>query len=608
MRGNRILLLAAPLLLLAAGERETCPMGPVQSVASRQAAAYRAASANAELIAPSATTASRRRAVSPGGPPQANFIDKWTAARMTADGVVPTTSATDEEFLRRISLDLTGVIPDSAAVTAFVNDKTTDKRTRKIDELLASDAFVDRWTMWFGDLAQNVLASTNTRLYYQGRNAYYSWIKDSIRNNKPYDQMVRDLLTGKGDSWAAGTPDYIVRQLQPNGPPQDTYDNLAAHSGEKFLGMPLLCLSCHNGLLHLEQVNTYLQTKKRYDFWAMAASFSRTSARVIRNADPNNPNARKYEVEDNTTGSYRLNTTSGNKSARTPVAGLSDPVAPKYLFTGETPRTGEAYRDAYARMLTADRQFARATVNYLWKEMFGLGIVEPVNAFDLNRLTGSNVQPTHPEMLEELTTSFIGSGYNIRALLKTMATSNTYQLSSKYTAGTWSEGWVPYFARRYPRRLMAEALLDSTVKATGVPVSFTVQGLGIVTKAMALPDPLEAARRPEGLLLNDFGRGNRDDVLRTNDGSIAQALSMMNSTIITSRVRQATQGSTVGKILASTSDAGSIADQIYLATLSRGPSAAERQQAIDFLRAGTLSQRAEDLQWTLINSLEFLFY
>src|SRR5712691_2013444 len=231
MNGMRVVLLGAPLLLLAAGAKETCPLGPTESVASKQAAVYRAASTNAELIAPSATTPSRRRSVGRGGVPQSNFIDKWTSAKMTADGVVPTTLSTDEEFLRRIYLDLTGVIPDSATVTAFVADKTTDKRSRKIDELLASDAFVDRWTMWFGDLAQNVIASTNVRLYYQGRNAYYSWIKDSIRSNKPYDQMVRELITGKGDSWAVGQADYVVRQLQPNGPPQDTYDNLASQSG-----------------------------------------------------------------------------------------------------------------------------------------------------------------------------------------------------------------------------------------------------------------------------------------------------------------------------------------------------------------------------------------
>ena len=179
-----------------------------------------------------------------------------------------------------------------------------------------------------------------------------------------------------------------MRQIQPNGPIQDTYDNLAAHSGEKFLGMPLLCLSCHNGLGHLELVNTYLKSKSRYDFWGMSAFFSRTRAQRSQYTDPNNPNANlfKYDVEDNVIGSYQLNTTSGNKTPRVPVNGQST-VPPAFLLTGEAPRAGEAWRDAYARILTAHPQFARATVNYLWKEMFGLGIVEPVNAFDLSLIS-----------------------------------------------------------------------------------------------------------------------------------------------------------------------------------------------------------------------------
>ncbi|MGH9460500.1 MAG: DUF1549 domain-containing protein, partial [Vicinamibacteria bacterium] len=159
----RVFLLGAPLLLVAAGGKETCVLGPIESVASQQQAAYHTASLNAETLAAS----SRRRSVAPGQPgmpaiPQVNFIDTWVFAKAAKDNVALTTLSSDEEFLRRIYLDLTGVIPDSAAVTDFVNDQSADKRAKKIDELLASDAFVDRWTMWFGDLVQSVLRSTNS--------------------------------------------------------------------------------------------------------------------------------------------------------------------------------------------------------------------------------------------------------------------------------------------------------------------------------------------------------------------------------------------------------------------------------------------------------------
>ncbi|HWW62281.1 MAG TPA: DUF1549 domain-containing protein, partial [Thermoanaerobaculia bacterium] len=539
--------------------------------------------------------------------PVVNFVDTWIAAKQDRDGIKPTAIAGDEEFLRRVTLDLTGEIPDTATVNAFLADNSTDKRAKKIDALLKSEAFVDRWTMWFGDLVQNVQAATNSREYYVGRNAYYNWTKDSIRSGKPYDQMVREALSGRGDSFSVGTANYAVRQLQNNGPPQDTYDNLAAHSGERFLGMPLLCLSCHSGTGHLETVNTYLRGKTRSDFWGMAAFFARTRAPRERYTDPNNPNANifKFNVSDAVAGNYTLNTTDGNKTPRTPEAGQSSSVTPKFILTGEAPRTGENYRDAYGRILTADRQFARATVNYLWKELFGLGIVEPANSFDLNKLA---TQPTHPELLEALTDEFIAKGYNVRELLRTMTSSSTYQLSAKYTGGTWNEAWVPYYARRYPHRLMSEMLLDAIVKATGVTIPLQSQGIGNVARAMQLADPLDLNRRSTiGLFLNNFGRGNRDDVMRTNDSSISQALALMNDVIVTTRIKRTNAASTVAKTLASTSDPGAIADQLYLATLSRKPTSTERQQAITHLQGGDLGQRTEDLQYALLNSLEFLF-
>lgn len=549
----------------------------------------------------------RRRAVripSLATLPVANFIDTQIGGKLSANGISPAPIAGDEEFLRRVTLDLTGMIPTSADVQAFLADTRADKRARKIDALLNSDAFTDRWTMWFGDLVQNVQVANNSREYYIGKNAYYTWIHESIRTGKPYDLMVRELVAGEGDSFQTGVANYVVRQIQRNGPPQDTLDNLAAHSAEKFLGIPMLCISCHSGGGHLELVNSWLREKKREDFWKMAAFFSRTTARGERYVDPANPNQNiiKFNVGVNPAGAYFLNTTDGNKTPRAPAEGQPNFVTPAFITTGETPKPGEPYRVAYGRMLTADRQFARAAANYLWKEMLGRGLVEPVNAFDLSKLT---TQPSHPALLEALTDELIARNYSLREFLRTIALSNTYQLSAQYPGTDPDDS---YFARRSPRRLSAEVLFDAIASATAVPAPFTVQGMTTpVTRAMQLPDPLDARRVGATGFINNFGRGNRDDVLRTNDTAISQSLALMNDTTITTRVKR-NNNSTVQKILGSTNDPGSITDQLYLATLSRRPTAQERQIAVDYLKAGTpLGDRAEDLQYVLLNSLEFLF-
>ncbi len=611
------LAVVAPTLLLGV-EKETCPFGPfdLRSPREQQASLYHQLSVTAEAVAPSG---GRRRAVEPppGGatyPASVNYVDTEIFGKMRTDGIQPAAISSDEEFLRRVTLDLTGQIPDPATVQAFLNDKSADKRTRTIDQLLASDGFVDRWTMWFGDLVQNVQVSSNSREFSAGRNAEYTWIHDSIKANTPYDQMVRDLLGANGDSYASGTPNYWVRQIQPNGPAQDTYDNLAAESGSMFLGMPMQCISCHNGLGHLEVVNVYLKSHSRYDFWGNAAFFSRgRSTRIY--ADPNNKNVYSWMLTDAVTGSYSLNTTTGNKSQRCGTCPTTEMVNPAFLMTGETPRPGEAWRDAYGRMLTANPQFARATVNYLWKEMFGLGIVEPTDNMDPARLdpnnlpAGQTLQPNHPNLLTLLANNFTTSHYDLRAMLRTMAMSNSYQLSTKYSASAWNESWTPYYARHIPRRLMAESLLDAVAKSTNVPVTYAISGgLPAVTSAMKLPDTLEVRGNVYGRFLDEFGRGNRDNVPRANDSSIAQALSLMNDgTVVVNRVHRATANSTVAKTLASTSDPNAIADQLYLSTLSRYPTATEKQQAVAYLKSGTLANKTEDLQWVLLNSLEFLF-
>jgi hypothetical protein len=605
----------APALLLGA-EKETCPFGPfdLRPPREQQAAVFHQLSVTAEAVAPSG----RRRAVEPPAgsaavyPFSVNYIDDEIFGKMKADGIRPAAISSDEEFLRRVTIDLTGQIPDAAAVQAFLADKSADKRTKTIDALLASDAFVDRWTMWFGDLVQNVQVSSNSREFPQGRNAFYTYIHDSIKANKPYDQMVREILGANGDSFSVGQVNFWVRQIQPNGPIQDTYDNLAAESGSMFLGMPMQCLSCHNGLGHLEQVNVYLKSHSRYEFWGNAAFFSR--GRATRQVDATNKNLFSWSLTDAANGSYALNTTSGNKTARVPLSSTQNTVTPAFLMTTETPRAGEPWRDAYARMLTAHPQFARATVNYLWKELFTLGIIEPANNIDPSRLdpnnlpAGQTVQPNHPNLLTLLANDFTTNRYDIKALLRTMVLSNAYQLSAQYTAASWNESWTPYYARHIPHRMMAEEMLDAIAKATSVPVTYTISGGGTTTSAMKLPDTLEVRNNVYGRFLDEFGRGNRDDQARANDSSIAQALSLMNdATVVVNRTHRSTANSTVAKTLAASTDPNVITDQLYLATLSRYPTATEKTQAVAYLKSGTLANKTEDLQWVLLNSLEFLF-
>ncbi len=590
-------------MLLLGSEKQSCPVAPSSSLRLTRSLAqvYQQLSANAEAVAPSG---GRHRAAVP--PPKSdiiypvavNFVDTEIFGKMKTDGIAPALRSSDTEFLRRVTLDLTGQIPSSDAVKAFLADSSVDKRAKKIDELIASDGFTDRWTLWFGDLVQNVRQTTNSNERPQGRNAYYNFIHNSIRDNKAYDQMVREIISSSADSFAdaSGGTNYWVRQIQTNGPIQDTYDNLAAHSAERFLGMPLLCCSCHNGLGHLDSVNTYLKSKSRYDFWGNASFFSRTRTAA-------GPAAGSTILNAVATGQYLLNTTSGNKTPRSPVNGQNS-VAPVFILTGEGPRTGEEWRAAYARILTAHPQFARATVNYVWKEMFGLAIIEPPNNIDPSKLS---TQATHPALLEQLTTEFIANKYDLRWLIRTMAVSNAYQLSAKYTATTWNEAWTPYFARHLPHRLIAEEVLDAVATATNVPMVFSTTPTGTVPQAMKLPDTLEGGGN-NARFLDNFGRGNRDDEPRETDSSIVQALALMNDgTMILPRIRRSNVTSTVAKALAASSDPAAITDTLYLATLSRYPTESERATAVAYLKSGTLGQKAEDVQWALINSLEFLF-
>jgi hypothetical protein len=552
-----------------------------------------------------------------------NYVDEEIFGAMDAAKVTPAAPSSDAEFLRRVTLDLTGRIPDAAAVAAFLADPSADKRSRMIDTLLASGAFVDRWAFYYDELFQNTAFASSGRLYSQGRNAFHAYFQDAVRSRKPWDVMAKEVIGAAGLNTSVGQANYLVRQIQTNGPVQDTFDNLAATTATAFLATnAVFCTSCHNGAGHLDSINLWGSTLRRQDFWGMAAFYSRvTSPRSGATAADY-----YYTVGERANGNYLLNTTTGNKTDRTSAYYTTNPpgmtsINPSYVKTpanaGGTPANGESFRSALGRLVTSDPQFARAAVNYLWRELFKAGIVEPADSFDLYRQDPASpppgtwtIQPTHPNLLTKLAQDYAAHGYDLRYILGVMAKSSAYQLSSYY-AGAWDEAYTPYFARHFARRMTAEETFDAITKATNVPASIPVSGASNVAWALQLPDVQEpGAKSVVGNFLNAFLRGDRDGDARSNEFSISQSLLLLNDTTVTSRIKNAASGSAVNTLIAANAAPTQIVGSLYLATLSRNPSATELAAGVALFSSTpgeTKAQIAEDLQFALLNKIDFFY-
>ena len=535
------------------------------------------------------------------------YIDDFIFGKMRQDNIPHAPPASDAEFLRRVYLDLTGRIPSEATVRAFLDNDDPPKRSNLIRSLLASPEFVDKWTMFFGDLLKNTSRDGNIVRYNDGLKALYNTIKDFVSSGMPYDVFVKKLITGTGSNFADGGADWVLGGWTRMGPIQDTYDTLAVRCATQFLALSNMdCLLCHSGAGHLDKLNVWATGVTRSQAWEMAAFFSRT--KFTRSAQQAN-GSRSWTISDVQRGNYNLNTTAGNRKPRQPVDG-SNQVMPRYIFSN-VQATGGTYREMFAGNLIADRQFARATLNYLWKEMMGMGIVEPADQFDPARLDPGNIppgwtlQPSHPELLEALTDDFIRSGYNIRHILGLIADSNAYQLSSRFP-GEWRVEYTAYFARKFARRLWAEEVHDAIATATGVMGSFSITGFGTIQWAMQLPEPGNNRGAASGLL-DAFLRGDRDQNPRSDDATILQALNMMNNTFVVSRVRNSNTSRTVYKLLSDRQLGDSqVVRQLFLGALGRFPTSREMAAALAALWPDRVAG-AENLQWALLNKIDFLY-
>jgi len=556
-----------------------------------------------------------------------NLIDTHIFDVMQQNGVKPAAASTDWEFIRRITLDLTGRLPDSQRVISFVNDKDPDKPTKLIDELLAKPEWVDKWAMYFGDLYKNNSTNAQIRRYVPGVVAFNKWIRESLTANKPYDRMTRELIAASGtDSYAQGELNWLAGGFVTGGPVQDVWDQQAANTAEAFLGVSSMnCVLCHNGRGHLDTLSLWGRNALRTQGWGLASFFSRTETLRTR-VNPEDANPYYWRVQQNTTRyrtDYPLNTTTGNRPAREPLEQPRQTTySPVYPFAGNgtwKPAAGEDYRVALGRFVTQDFQFARATVNYMWEAMFGLGLVSPSNQFDLARLDPENppancpegtpceLQASHPRLLNELAQTFIDSKYDLKKLQRLMVTSRAYQLSSRYE-GEWNPLWSKLFARKQVRRLMGEEIHDAIASSSQVIPTYNNAFWGPVNWAMKLPEPLATPDGPNGAVarfLNAFLRGDRDDEPRRGDGAIAQTLGLMNDPFVMTRIRSTTPNGLLARTLTQTDE--NLVNILFLNALSRYPNDTERATALANLKSGNRTQEAENLFWSLYNKVDFIF-
>jgi hypothetical protein len=386
---------------------------------------------------------------------------------------------------------------------------------------------------------------------------------------------------------------------------EDTADEVIVQSSRVFLGINYQCISCHGGEGFLEKVDLGLVPKKRSDLWAMSAFFGTMRVRIIPFQD-------RMAITEDGTG-YDGTAASSVRLSRDGEGAIE----PAFILTGEKADPNEPLRPQFARMLTTHPQFAKATANLIWKQFFGLGIVEPFDGFDMARQDPSNpppapwtVQPRNPELLTALAKDFADGGFHLKQLMRTIARSSAYQLSARFD-GEWKESYTPYFARHYVRILTAEQMHDAIAEATQVYGNYRQRDMLYETRLPSIRFATEAAT-PENLpggpgktFLRTFGQSNREQSDRKSEGSILQAVDLMNGEFVSRRV-QATGGSRVEQLVKSDKDNAAIVEELYLTTLSRPPLADEKSIALGWLEEDR-QQGTEDLHWVLLNKLDFVF-
>jgi len=491
--------------------------------------------------------------------PRNNFIDDLVFAKLKRLNIVPSALSSDQEFLRRVSLDATGMLPTLEETKAFLESNDPEKRAKLIDQLIERPEFAEVWATRFADLFRTGLLDQG----YKGGRLMYNWLRKAVMEDKPYNQFATELLTASGQLKFNPTANfyYVTEFSEP--------ENLATNVSQVFLGVRLECARCHN---HPWEKWT------QDDFWGFAAFFGRMGIKDTYENDESQVLLKvKGEVIHPKTKKQ---------------------VSPKYLDgPSEVEQPDEDIREKLAAWITSPKNtwFPRAIVNRMVKHYLGRGVVEPVDDF---RVTNP---PTNEALLDALAKDFVENGYHLKHTARLILNSRVYQLSSEPNE-TNRHDQINY-SRYYVKRLMAEQLADSITEVTGVPEKYPGYMLG--TRAMAIPQGAPS------YFLATFGRMKAREVIceRDSQPDMAQAMHLISGETL---MRQTTaKGGNLDAWLAdATLSNEDVLKRIFLASVVREPDHREIEVALLPLEArGDAARREafEDVLWTIFNSKEFLF-
>jgi hypothetical protein len=490
-------------------------------------------------------------------PLAANYIDEHVHAKLRQLQYLPAGLASDDEFLRRVYLDVLGQLPTLDETKAFLSDTSNNKRVKLIDNLLDRPEHAKFWALKWGDL----LRMTSTQVGNGGVFKYHRWLERAFTTNMPYDQFARELLSSSGSTLAQPTANFYRTATDA----QDTVESIS----QLFLGARLQCAKCHNHPFERWTQDNY---------FGLTAFFNR----VQRKKSPRGDEMLIYlshsgEVTQPRTG----------KQMKPWLPGQGDI---------EPPPTGDR-RQPFVDWLTAkdNSLFAKVEANRIWTFVMGRGIVDPPDDF-----RESN-PPSNAVLLDALAKDFSEHGFDRRHLLRTILNSRTYQADFRPTAGSKDE--VKYFSHYQPRLLSAEQLLDAICAVTDLPEKFT--GLPDGTKATALPAPDLAKHE----FLKVFGQPERQTVCaceRTGDSNLGMAIQFFNGPLIHGKLRD--EKNRFRKLLTAGRPAEETIRELYLSAVCRQPTQKELDASLAHLAAKKDNITAlEDIAWAILNTNEFLF-